>query len=88
MGKAWPGARRVDRLKAKQKESQLGAAAPKSDSQSRLEKTARVSIADASNVLQMPHQKILSLVLSGKLIGGRQGGKYWVDSESIRKFKP
>jgi hypothetical protein len=87
MGKAWPGARRVDRLKAKQKESQLGAAAPRSDSQGRLDKAPRVSIADAASVLQMPHQQVLSLVLAGKLTGGRQGGKYWVDSESVRNFK-
>lgn len=87
MGKAWPGARRVDRLKAKQKESQLGASAPRSDSQGRVESESRVSIADAAQVLGMPNQKVLTLVLAGKLKGGRHGGKYWVDSEAVRKFK-
>jgi len=87
MGKAWPGARRVDRLKAKQKESQLAQSIPRSDVAERVKSTPRVTLGDAAIALQLPHPKVLSLVLSGKLKGGRDGGKYWVDSQSLTNFK-
>ena len=88
MGKAWPGARRVDRLKAKQKGSQLEQGTPRSDVEERMKTAQRVTVADAATVLGMPPAKVLSLVMSGKLKGGRDGGKYWVSSESVSTFKP
>ena len=87
MGKSWPGARRVDRLKAKQKESQLAQGAPRSEVAERVKNTARVTVADAATTLGMPPAKVLSLVLSGKLEGGREGGKYWVSTKSLSGFK-
>ena len=87
MGKAWPGARRVDRLKAKQKESQLSQSTPRSDVDERMKTAARVTVADAAIKLGVPPAKVLSLVMSGKLKGGRDGGKYWVSTESLSGFK-
>ena len=87
MGKAWPGARRVDRLKAKQRESPLSQAAPRTDVDERMKTAARVTVADAAISLGVPPAKVLSLVMSGKLKGGRDGGKYWVSTESLSAFK-
>ena len=87
MGKAWPGARRVDRLKAKQKESQLAQSVPRADVAERVKNAPRCTVADAAITLGLPSAKVLSLVLSGKLQGGRDGGKYWVSTKSLTSFK-
>jgi|GEM_PF-6593109 len=87
MGKAWPGARKVDRLKAKRKErggEVTGGRKAVEAAQARLAAAKRVSSADAAAILGMTHPQVLVAITAGRLVGRRDGGRFWVDSASVR----
>lgn len=90
MGKAWPGARKTDRLKAKRKERGGEVKSGRAARDAALEKleTARwISSLDAAAALGLSHPQVLVAITSGRLKSRRAGGKFLVESASVNDYR-
>lgn len=90
MGKAWPGARKTDKLKAKRKERggevKAGRAA-KEAALARLESARWITSVEAAAALGLRHPQVLVAITSGRLKSRRAGGKFLVESASVNDYR-